>query len=546
MNECDRNPKRPRIDDIQNSQSSLRVSLDVERRLQLIRDHGGASAGPLAPEGGAASMMPGVNRETNRYVQEPSDFDGSYNRPGTAEYRRFDGFRDSSSEPGPIGYDPRFGSGDRRGKQYMQNNRNGFQGEELPHSRHGQVESSLNSFQTHGIQNVDQLRPPYPVSEVPNDGYHDIQNLQQPQRSDSVPATEPQYSNMSNWQGACAPYPEQRSGVTMDNRELNSQLQQPYGMQYPVAMRHDLHPPGTSSDARPPLEVRFPSQSGNRGPIGSHTMPGVAQPGGPRMNGHGGYFPTAPGAGRIVENMGQTEASRLHSRQPPIPASSLSPVPVDPALRPSSELKVFSSPQPTTSASLFPIPVSSSPIVPSSHSPLPETHSLSRPYYNIEPRPPLPASAGFVSEAVRDGRAFSLTQLSSDKPKVVDASHLFKMPHRASRPDHIVIILRGLPGSGKSYMAKMVRDLEVENGGNAPRIHSMDDYFMTEVEKADEGDISKSSGSVRGKKSVMKKVMEYCYEPEMEEAYRSSMLKAFKKTLEEGVFTFIIGMHLLI
>lgn len=38
-------------------------------------------------------------------------------------------------------------------------------------------------------------------------------------------------------------------------------------------------------------------------------------------------------------------------------------------------------------------------------------------------------------------------------------------------------------GSGKSYLAKMLRDLEVENGDDAPRIHSMDDYFMTEVEK---------------------------------------------------------------
>lgn len=38
-------------------------------------------------------------------------------------------------------------------------------------------------------------------------------------------------------------------------------------------------------------------------------------------------------------------------------------------------------------------------------------------------------------------------------------------------------------GSGKSYLAKVLRDLEVENGGNAPRIHSMDDYFMIEVEK---------------------------------------------------------------
>jgi len=46
-----------------------------------------------------------------------------------------------------------------------------------------------------------------------------------------------------------------------------------------------------------------------------------------------------------------------------------------------------------------------------------------------------------------------------------------------------ILLLRGLPGSGKSYLAKALRDLEVENGANAPRIHSMDDYFMIEVEK---------------------------------------------------------------
>lgn len=40
-----------------------------------------------------------------------------------------------------------------------------------------------------------------------------------------------------------------------------------------------------------------------------------------------------------------------------------------------------------------------------------------------------------------------------------------------------------LPGSGKSYLAKMLRDIEVENGGGVPRIHSMDDYYMIEVEK---------------------------------------------------------------
>ncbi|GAB2221115.1 hypothetical protein Droror1_Dr00012283 [Drosera rotundifolia] len=134
---------------------------------------------------------------------------------------------------------------------------------------------------------------------------------------------------------------------------------------------------------------------------------------------------------------------------------------------------------------------------------------------------------------------FSPKDKLPDKPKIVDASDLFKTPKRASRPDHFVIILRGLPGSGKSYLAKMLRDLEVEHGSNAPRIHSMDDYFMTEVEKVEENNASKSLA--RGRKPATKKVLEYCYEPEMLETYRSSMLKVFKKTLEEGAFTFRSG-----
>lgn len=35
-------------------------------------------------------------------------------------------------------------------------------------------------------------------------------------------------------------------------------------------------------------------------------------------------------------------------------------------------------------------------------------------------------------------------------------------------------------------------------------------------------------------------VMEYEYEPEMEDTYRSGMLKTFKKTLDDGFFPFII------
>ena len=44
-----------------------------------------------------------------------------------------------------------------------------------------------------------------------------------------------------------------------------------------------------------------------------------------------------------------------------------------------------------------------------------------------------------------------------------------------------MIILRGLPGSGKSPLAKKIKDVETENGASAPRILSLDDYFLNEV-----------------------------------------------------------------
>lgn len=41
--------------------------------------------------------------------------------------------------------------------------------------------------------------------------------------------------------------------------------------------------------------------------------------------------------------------------------------------------------------------------------------------------------------------------------------------------------LSGPPGSGKSYLAKLIRDKEAEYGGTV-RIMSIDDYFMQEGE----------------------------------------------------------------
>ncbi|XP_009369339.2 uncharacterized protein LOC103958750 isoform X2 [Pyrus x bretschneideri] len=244
-------------------------------------------------------------------------------------------------------------------------------------------------------------------------------------------------------------------------------------------------------------------------------LPGAAQQGTtPNTNENGCYFST-PASGRFVsENAGHLRASRSFSGQPPLPTTPPPPLPMDPPSK--------------SSSSLFPVSFGSSPMRSSAYPPYPEAHSPAQPYFHSKPFSH--ASTGYIMEQshaahqnsskqyVGEGYPFPRKQSSLDKPKVIDASHLFKQPHRVSRPDHFVIILRGLPGSGKSYLAKMLRDLEVENGGDAPRVHSMDDYFMTEVEKVEEIDVSKSSSSARGKKGVVKKVMEYCYEPEMEES----------------------------
>ncbi|XP_030576741.1 YLP motif-containing protein 1 isoform X3 [Archocentrus centrarchus] len=118
------------------------------------------------------------------------------------------------------------------------------------------------------------------------------------------------------------------------------------------------------------------------------------------------------------------------------------------------------------------------------------------------------------------------------KPEIKNIDDILKLPGRLSRPERIVIIMRGLPGSGKSHVAKLIRDKEVECGGAPPRVLVLDDYFMTEVEKVEK---DPDTG-----KRVKTKVMEYEYEPEMEDTYRSSMLKTFKKTLDDGFFPFII------
>jgi YLP motif-containing protein 1 len=92
--------------------------------------------------------------------------------------------------------------------------------------------------------------------------------------------------------------------------------------------------------------------------------------------------------------------------------------------------------------------------------------------------------------------------------------------------------LRGPPGSGKSHLAKLIREKEVSLGGSSPRILCLDDYFMTEVDE-----ITKCPDT--GRRIVQKKTV-YEYEEEMEKSYMQCLVKSFKKTVTDGLHNFII------
>lgn len=82
------------------------------------------------------------------------------------------------------------------------------------------------------------------------------------------------------------------------------------------------------------------------------------------------------------------------------------------------------------------------------------------------------------------------------------------------RPPKIVVIFRGLPGSGKSFVAKNIKSQESSYGSEAPRILALDDYFECDGE--------------------------YEYEVELEDSYRASLVKSFKKQVDDGYFDFVM------
>ena len=432
LSEGDRNNKRMRFDETASGSFSndyhlnpVRVMSEDERRLKLIRDHGGASSG--VPHGGTVSGLGiiGLNGENKEYAQENSISERNFGNSEVVDRGKFDDFRGYRGDTRLNNFHgagfcstEREGSSFREehgstfGQQYLQIDGNGYQpndhtvfknkgdgvysqNEGLKQSQYFQNEHPPHAPSSHGhnglparvSNNVRQshssLHVPYPSSEVQNENYHG-HNLQHLQLKNSMSVKEPRYSHAPNWlvsSGLSVPYHE----------TSNNLLAQPYTVEHPLQLKQDFQSHGQLNDVEQPVEVKFSSQDSNQGMALHQNSPLGAQYG---RHKQGGYLPIQTGGNKVSESLSQMQASRFHV-QPPLPVSPPPPLPLGPPDHTSSKSNTSSS-VPMSASPLFPVSASSLATASSSYHPVPGANSLSQPYFHNKAH--LHASTGFDTE----------------------------------------------------------------------------------------------------------------------------------------------------
>ena len=116
--------------------------------------------------------------------------------------------------------------------------------------------------------------------------------------------------------------------------------------------------------------------------------------------------------------------------------------------------------------------------------------------------------------------------------KIIPIENILHLPGRNHRPHKIVICLRGPPGSGKSLFANLIKQEEEKfvSSSEKPKIFSIDNYFISDQDE-------ETTGHSNSKKQIL---MKYEYDETMDEVYQRSLVKSFKKTIDDSLFNFII------
>lgn len=108
--------------------------------------------------------------------------------------------------------------------------------------------------------------------------------------------------------------------------------------------------------------------------------------------------------------------------------------------------------------------------------------------YSDKLEAPSPAMSLFPSAANANDRTsdpmkasnLEMCVATSENRNTFSLDEVLLYPGRLNRPKRICIILRGPPGCGKSHVARLIKEKELEMGGANPRILSIDDYFLIE------------------------------------------------------------------
>lgn len=120
--------------------------------------------------------------------------------------------------------------------------------------------------------------------------------------------------------------------------------------------------------------------------------------------------------------------------------------------------------------------------------PPPPMLTINRSYVcSVQQDPTAPTQSLFPSTAAANENILNLSSgnvqisfPSIENKNTITVDEILLKPGRLTRPKKVCVILRGPPGSGKSYVAKLIKEKELEMDGTNPRILSIDDYFLIE------------------------------------------------------------------
>lgn len=142
---------------------------------------------------------------------------------------------------------------------------------------------------------------------------------------------------------------------------------------------------------------------------------------------------------------------------------------------------------------------------------------------------PIMVNGEFV---IRNFNPPKLPEFNWHNRDIVDIREILEEPGRSTRPEKIAIVLRGVPGSGKTYLAYLIERKEAEKGNRSQfKFLTMDEYFETEHTR----EIVDENGDKR-----TETYRKYDYDPSKLNIYMENLIEKLQNITRQGEHKFIV------